>query len=99
MFPEADIPVIQLSLDRTKGAEFHYALGRELKALRNKGILIVGSGNIVHNLRRLVWEETAYDWAVEFDEKMKQLILSGDHDAIIDYQKFWPGGAIIGADQ
>ncbi len=87
MFPEADIPVIQLSLDRTWGPAFHYGLGKELKALRNKGILLVGSGNMVHNLRLMVWEETAYDWAVEFDETLKRLILAGDHDAIVNYQQ------------
>jgi 4,5-DOPA dioxygenase extradiol len=85
MFPEAEIPVIQLSLDRTKGPVFHYELGRELKALRNKGILIIGSGNMVHNLGEMVWQETAYDWAIEFDAMMKSLILSGDHDPIINY--------------
>jgi 4,5-DOPA dioxygenase extradiol len=58
-----------------------------LKALRNKGILIVGSGNMVHNLGEVVWHETAYDWATEFDELLKGLILSGDHDAIINYPK------------
>ncbi len=87
MFPRADIPVIELSLDRTKEPAFHYELGRELKALRNKGVLIVGSGNMVHNLRAVVWQETAYDWALEFDEHLKQLILTGDHDSIIHYQK------------
>jgi len=53
--------------------------------LRRKGVLIVGSGNIVHNLRQIVWQDTAYDWALEFDAKMKQLIEAGDHDAIIHY--------------
>jgi 4,5-DOPA dioxygenase extradiol len=86
MFPEADVPVVQLSLDRTKGPAFHYQLGKELRSLRDKGILVVGSGNIVHNLGRIVWQDKAYDWAVEFDELMKRLILSGDHEAIINYQ-------------
>jgi 4,5-DOPA dioxygenase extradiol len=85
MFPAADVPVVQLSLDRTKGPSFHYALGRELRLLREKGVLIVGSGNIVHNLGRMVWEDTRYGWAVEFDETIKELILSGDHDLIIGY--------------
>ena len=84
MFPRADIPVVQLSLDRNKGAEFHYQLGKELRSLRDQGILIVGSGNIVHNLGRMVWEDTAYDWAVNFDEYIKQLILSGNHEAIVN---------------
>ncbi|HEX7523599.1 MAG TPA: 4,5-DOPA dioxygenase extradiol [Candidatus Deferrimicrobium sp.] len=83
MFPEADIPVVQLSLDRAKGPAFHYELGKELAGLRREGVLIVGSGNIVHNLGVIVREDTAYDWAVEFDETVKRLILSGDHDAIV----------------
>jgi 4,5-DOPA dioxygenase extradiol len=87
MFPNADIPVVQLSLDQTQEPAFHYALGKELRALRNKGILIVGSGNMVHNLRMIAWQGGEYDWAVEFDETIKQLILSGDHDSIIHYQK------------
>lgn len=85
MFPQADVPVIQLSLDLTKGPEFHYRLGRELRVLRNKGILILGSGNLVHNLERMVWQDSAYDWAIEFDQLIKQLILSQDHNAIINY--------------
>ena len=85
MFPAAAIPVVQLSLDRTKDAAFHYALGRELRALRRQGILILGSGNIVHNLGLIRWRDTAYDWAVEFDEAMKRSILSRDHDAVVRY--------------
>jgi 4,5-DOPA dioxygenase extradiol len=55
--------------------------------LRRKGVLILGSGNIVHNLREMAWEDTAYDWALEFDVRMKELILSGDHKAIVEYSK------------
>jgi 4,5-DOPA dioxygenase extradiol len=87
MFPNADIPVIQLSLDRTKDPEFHYDLGKELKVLRNKGVLIVGSGNMVHNLGVMAWQDMAFDWAVEFNERLKQLILAGDHNAMIHYRK------------
>jgi len=88
MFPKADIPVIQLSLDHTQAPEYHYALGKELRSLRNKGILIVGSGNIVHNLRMIAWQDDKpYDWAIEFDETIKQLIVSGDHDSITHYEK------------
>jgi 4,5-DOPA dioxygenase extradiol len=86
MFPKADIPVIQLSLDRNQDASFHYLLGKELKPLRNRGVLIVGSGNIVHNLRMMSWKDEGYDWAIEFDEIIKQLILSGDHETIINYE-------------
>jgi 4,5-DOPA dioxygenase extradiol len=86
MFPNADIPVVQLSLDRTQAPPFHYALGKELRTLRDKGILIVGSGNMVHNLRMVAWQDEAYDWALEFDETIQRLILSGDHAAIVHYQ-------------
>jgi 4,5-DOPA dioxygenase extradiol len=94
MFPKADIPVVQLSLDRTKGPEFHYRLGKELQTLRDQGVLIVGSGNIVHNLGRVVWQDTAYDWAVEFDALIKQLILSGYHEAIVDYRALGQGAKL-----
>jgi 4,5-DOPA dioxygenase extradiol len=86
LFPAADVPVVQLSLDRTQGAAHHYALAGPLRALRRKGILILGSGNVVHNLYRLVWQDRAFDWAAEFDETVKRLILSGDHDALVHYE-------------
>lgn len=86
MFPNADIPVVQLSLDRSQGPEYHYALGKELRALRNKGVLIVGSGNMVHNLRIAVFEDKAYDWALEFDQTAKQLMEAGDHQALVHYK-------------
>jgi 4,5-DOPA dioxygenase extradiol len=87
MYPDADVPVIQLSLDQRKEPAFHYELGRELRGLRKKGVLILGSGNIVHNLREMVWDDSASDWALAFDAKVKGLILSGDHEAIIQYSK------------
>jgi 4,5-DOPA dioxygenase extradiol len=87
MYPQADVPVVQLSLDERKPPAFHYELGRELRGLRKKGVLIIGSGNIVHNLREVVWEDTAYDWALKFDARIKELIESGDHRAIIDYTR------------
>ncbi len=87
MFPDADIPVVQLSLDGYKEPQQHYELGLQLRPLRNKGVLILGSGNMVHNLMMLSWQDTAYDWAVEFDEKLKELILSDDHDSIIHYER------------
>ena len=70
-----------------KQPALHYEFGRELRGLRKKGVLILGSGNIVHNLGEMVWEDTAYDWALAFDAQMKELILSGDHEAIIGYSK------------
>jgi len=86
MYPDADVPVVQLSLDRSQGAHYHYQLGKELAPLRDKGILIVGSGNMVHNLGRIVWQDTAFDWAAQFDAQLKELILSGDHVALVHYQ-------------
>ncbi len=85
MYPKAEIPVVQLSLDHSQGPDYHYRLAQELRSLRKKGILIIGSGNIVHNLRSVVWADQAYDWALEFDRTIEQFILSGDHNAIIRY--------------
>jgi 4,5-DOPA dioxygenase extradiol len=87
MFPQADIPVAQLSLDRTKPPAFHYGLGKSLRELRNRGILIVASGNIVHNLGAVVWQDTAHDWALAFDGLIKRLIASGDPDAVTHYER------------
>ena len=86
MFPDAKIPVLQLSLDFYMTPQQHYDLGKQLFELRNKGVLIIGSGNIVHNLGMIQWSETAYDWAIEFDTQIKKLIDSGDHAAIINYK-------------
>ena len=86
MFPEANVPVVQLSLDRTQDSAFHYRLAKELRPLRDQGILIVGSGNMVHNLGRMAWADMAFDWALEFDKRLERLILSGDHDVIIHYE-------------
>ncbi len=91
MYPNADVPVIQLSLDYYKNPGEHYELAKELGKLREKGILIVGSGNIVHNLRMVRWEKLnenyGYDWANEAVSKMKQFILNGNHQDLINYQK------------
>jgi 4,5-DOPA dioxygenase extradiol len=87
MFPKADIPVIQISLDRSQEAPFHYELGRQLADLRRQGVLIVGSGNIVHNLRLMVWQDMAYDWAADFDEQVRRWIVDGDHEPLIHYEK------------
>lgn len=88
MFPKADVPVVQMSLDRSKGPEHHYQLGQQLKELREEGVLIVSSGNIVHNLRAVIWEDNAiYDWAESFDQKVKQWILANDHEPMIEYEK------------
>ena len=90
MYPEADIPVIQLSLDYYQDSRFHYELAKELAPLREKGVLIVGSGNMIHNLSLVAWEklnddEYGYDWALEASDKMKHLIRNGDHTALVNY--------------
>ncbi|MBU6324359.1 MAG: 4,5-DOPA dioxygenase extradiol [Bacteroidetes bacterium] len=87
MFPMADIPVYQLSLDMNAPPAKHYEIGKELSALRNQGVLIIGSGNMVHNLGRTQWTDTAYDWAREFDERCKMHIESGDVQPLVDYPK------------
>ncbi len=89
-YPNADIPVIQMSLDYTKPASQHYKIAQELHFLRQKGVLIIGSGNMVHNLRQVAWDKLngepyAYDWATEANEKMKELIMKGDHQSLINY--------------
>jgi 4,5-DOPA dioxygenase extradiol len=91
LYPAADIPVIQLSLDYFRPPQFHYDLGRELSLLRKKGVLIIGSGNIVHNLSLVSWDKMeepgfGYDWAIEANEKMKKFILSDDHKSLINYK-------------
>jgi 4,5-DOPA dioxygenase extradiol len=86
MYPDADIPVVQLSLDRSQHPRFHYEMGAELARLRNEGVLIVGSGNIVHNLRLLQWDATEpYPWAAKFDRLVAELILAGEHDRLVAY--------------
>ncbi len=86
MFPGADIPVIELSIDYTKPPQRHYELAQELSFLRRKGVLIIGSGNIVHNLRMINWQGTGgFDWALEANEKIKNLITINDHRQLINY--------------
>ena len=90
MFPDAEIPVIQLSMDYARAPEDHYALARQLKALRNRGVLIVASGNIVHNLRQMQRGATAsqaYDWALEFDQTVGGYLQQGNLDALQNFQK------------
>lgn len=92
MYPEAQVPVLQLSIDYSKPAAYHYALAQELKALRKRGVLIIGSGNMVHNLGRVAWDKLdqvgfGYDWAIEAHEFFKKLIFDRNHQALIDYKK------------
>jgi len=90
LYPDADIPVIQMSIDYTKPAKYHYELAKEINSLRHKGVLIIGSGNMVHNLRKVMWnklnEEFAFDWAVEANEKMKSYILNDNHENLINFK-------------
>lgn len=90
MYPKADVPAFQLSLDSRRGFEAHLDLGREIRALRERGVLIMGSGNIVHNLRRIDWEAPhgAYDWAVEFDAKVKSAVDAHDAKGLAEPQKW-----------
>ena len=91
LYPNADVPVIQMSLDYYQTPQYHYELAKELSSLRKKGVLIIGSGNMVHNLGMVDWNklnttEYGYDWAIEANEKMKKYILSNDHKQLIDFK-------------
>lgn len=90
LYPHADIPVVQMSIDYTQPASYHYALAKELAFLRQKGVLIVGSGNNVHNLRKVSWQHLntigfAFDWAKQADDTMKKYIVDRNHAPLIDY--------------
>jgi len=89
VFPEADVPVIQLSIDESQPASFHYQTAKRLNSLRDEGILIVGSGNIVHNLHAYAWgnqQVEPLEWAARFEERARELLLTGDHDPLIEYE-------------
>jgi 4,5-DOPA dioxygenase extradiol len=89
VYPQADVPVVQLSIDETQPASFHYDIGQRLAPLREEGILIVGSGNLVHNLHAYAWgQHTAepYEWVVSFEQRVRDLLLSGDSKPIIGYE-------------
>lgn len=94
MYPEADVPVVQLSLDTGLSPAEHFALARALRPLRDEGVLLLGSGNIVHNLRLMRWESTAFDWAEAFDARVAERIEQGDDDALIDWRALGPGAAL-----
>ena len=88
VFPEADIPVIQLSIDETQPAAFHYDVGKMLSPLRDEGVLVVGSGNLVHNLHAYAWGRQVaepLDWAVRFETLARELLLAGDHAPLVNY--------------
>jgi 4,5-DOPA dioxygenase extradiol len=90
MYPDADIPVIQLSLDYNKSPQYHYELAQELALYRNNGVLIIGSGNLVHNLRMVAWDkmnspEYGFDWALQANDIFKRLIIEDNHKELIHY--------------
>jgi len=89
LFPQADVPVVQLRIDRTLPPQGHYDIGARLAPLRDEGVLILGSGNVVHNLGLLRWDvpDHGYDWALRFEDAIRDRLLRGDHAALVD----WPG--------
>lgn len=90
IYPNADVPIIEMSLDQRLRPEQHYALAQQIASLRDRGVLVIGSGNMVHNLRKVAWDKLntdgyAFDWALEARAKMNGFILNGDHRALVDY--------------
>jgi len=88
-YPEADVPVVQLSIDETQPAAFHFELGKRLAPLRDEEVLVIGSGNLVHNLHTYAWGRQIpepYDWAVRFEDVAKQLMIDGEFEPLIDYE-------------
>ncbi len=99
MYPDAKIPVLQLSIDYTKAPQYHYDLAKELYGLRKKGVLIIGSGNMVHNLRMVSWEHMntpgyGFDWALKMNDTFKQLITDGDYKPLINYESLGAEGRL-----
>jgi 4,5-DOPA dioxygenase extradiol len=93
IFPAADIPVIQLSIDATQPPSYHYEIGKQLRPLREEGVLIMGSGNIVHNLTTYGWgsrDIRPFDWAQRFEDQVRDCLRQGDDAALVDYQRFGP---------
>jgi 4,5-DOPA dioxygenase extradiol len=90
LFPKADIPVLELSIDLHQSAEYHYRLGQELAKLRGKGILFIGSGNMIHTFQELDWNQDAkpFAWAIKFDEKQKTALVTRNHDALIHFERW-----------
>jgi 4,5-DOPA dioxygenase extradiol len=90
VYPDADVPIVQLGIDESQPASFHFEIGRKLASLREEGILIVGSGNLVHNLHTYAWGRhmpDPFDWAVRFEQEAKQMMLAGEFKPLIDYEK------------
>ena len=92
-FPQADIPVVQLSIDETKSPAFHYELGEKLSTLRDEGVFVIGSGNIVHNLEAYSWgrhASEAFDWTARFEVRVRELLLAGKHEPLTAYETLGP---------
>jgi len=99
MYPDADIPVLQLSIDYGRPPQYHYDLAKQLAALRKKGVLIIGSGNMVHNLRMVDWQRLnepnyGFDWAIEMNTIFKQKISDRNHADLINYERLGRGAAL-----
>jgi 4,5-DOPA dioxygenase extradiol len=93
VFPEADVPVVQLSINGTQPPRFHYATAMRLAPLRDEGVLIIGSGNVVHNLHTYSWgrhDVPALDWAVRFERRVRELLLADEHELLIEYESLGP---------
>jgi 4,5-DOPA dioxygenase extradiol len=97
VYPGADIPVVQLSIDKTQAPAFHYEIGRRLAPLRDEGVLIVGSGNLVHNLGAYAWGrrvQAPYDWAIRFERRARELMVATEHQPLIAYESLGPDAAL-----
>jgi 4,5-DOPA dioxygenase extradiol len=93
VYPNADIPIVQLSIDETQPPSFHYEIGRRLASLREEGVLIMGSGNLVHNLHAYAWGRhpaEPFDWALRFEQQVRDMLLSEEHKPLIDYEQLGP---------
>jgi 4,5-DOPA dioxygenase extradiol len=93
VYPDADIPVVQLSIDETKPTSFHFEIGKKLALLREDGILIIGSGNLVHHLHTYAWGlhmPDPYDWAVRFENDAKEMMFAGKYKPLIEYETLGP---------
>src|ERR1035438_10495364 len=93
VYPDANVPVVQLSIDETQSASFHFEIGRRWAPLRAEGVLIVGSGNLVHNLHAYAWGRHMpdhYDWAIRFELEAKEMMIAGEYEPLIDYEKLGP---------
>jgi 4,5-DOPA dioxygenase extradiol len=93
IYPRADVPVVQLSIDETQAARFHYEIGQRLAPLREENVLIVGSGNLLHNLHAYAWGRHAaepFEWALSFERRARQLLMAGEYASLVDYEKLGP---------